>query len=151
SVVVRAPNGDVLASGGGVGTGELQLASVRAAAAGVFTFEVGAPVSQTGAYALHLQLNVVWEAEELGAGTNDTRESAQSLEDVFTTSDGIAERALIQGRAAAAGNAPFETEPNDSNQNAIVLNQNWVQPSSRLYQLQVDAAQDPFSDVDWFR
>ncbi|MDZ4783708.1 MAG: M36 family metallopeptidase [Planctomycetia bacterium] len=150
-VVVRDPQGSVVLSGGGVGSDQLLLPAVKLAVAGVYTFEVGAPTDQTGVYSLQPLVNVAHEVEEFGGAANDTASTAQSLEAAFTSPDGTAERALVLGRAASAGKAPFEVEPNSSNPSATELNENWTSPSRRFYQLEIEAAQHSSLDVDWYR
>lgn len=150
-VVVRNAQGDVVASGGGGAASQtLLLPAVEIVQAGVFTLEVSAPDGSTGEFTLQPLLNATHEAEEQSGATNDSLATAQLLQEAFTSPNGVAERALVIGKADAAGNAMVEREPNATNTTATVLNGNFLAPAGDLYQLEIDAAQGDSADTDWF-
>ena len=123
SVSVIAPGGASLgAATAAAANGQVQLASVPVATAGVYTIVVSGASSTTGSYTLTPLLNTAFEAETITGLANDDLAAAQDLAPTFIdlpgagAAPGDARRASVLGQVSNTDRVrvlyePFTTTP----------------------------------------
>ena len=128
------------------------LQTIAAATAGTYTISVSGLADSTGSATLQVLLNTALEDESHLGAANNTRATAQNLNDAFLHLGDTAQRAAVLGVTDfSPGTLLQEVEPNNTLAMANEGSQNFTPLVSNIYQMGLAGTIANAADADFFK